>query len=753
MLEKIEKIEKKLEFPLAIKEKLDYSFDVAISGLYSISISARAKSAKQINSSDDEDLQVEIDERKFSKIPQGDKPQYKDIAPAFNGSKLKGLKKTVMFFMWLDAGLHIVSFFPDNSAFVENLNIKKFEDESNINLEINEQAEDGDRRSWFAFVFADLSIKEIAVSIIVKSRWFDRDDAQIKIDGEIKSYKNAGALHRFWYWAGSLLKGKEETADFKPNLSEGTHYIEINADRMPLLKNISFFLGDILPKGVIADTNHGITEIKFRSEPKRADNIICEIPVGGQIEILEEIVEGEYITNMGNIWHKALYEEKKGYIISTYVDIEGKTQKVIKEKIIQEAEKLKMDGNLMAAIAKAESHFKPYAVSEIGAKGIFQLMPIAIEQLRGKNMKDLYYDMSDSFDIDQNINGGMRYFKWLYKIYYKGDVDALKKSLAAYNWGIVYVPKNIPFDQIQLPESVKLYIKKVLQYAEEFKQKGFSVLGAIFSMLLVIVFVGIAANALQFLEHKLAVNNMVNANILSNSAILESDINKTNVAADAEEPNLSVPRAYLGKNDQIVFADNAGKIVGCLDKDRLNLIELFDVSDNVAEIQSEIYLKGDILEQPDGVFYFFATIGSACGSGGCGYKFYKYNLPADNLETLDDGGIFGSAPKLFLSPDSKAIIILSHSNAGVACVSAYLSVFNLEEGKNRLITEFEDGNFTENYIEKVGWISDAKMEFAVENYNCRALQDGKWIKKYVYDIIKGNLTLINEEFMSADISE
>src|SRR4030042_2575878 len=266
----------KLNFPLAIKEKLDYSFDADSSGSYAISITARVKSAGQINGSDDEDLQIKIDpapfrrnceaididniskfmettispkrcgvdERKFREIPAVDKPQYKDIAPAFNGSKLKGLKKTVIFFIWLEKGAHNVSLIPDNSALVEDVSIKKLGDGANINLEINEQAEDGDRRPWFSFIFVNLSIKKFSASIIAKSRWFDRDDAQIKIDGEIQQYKNANFLHRFWYWIGSLLKDKEEVAVFKPNLSKGLHYIEINADRMPTLKQVAINLGN-----------------------------------------------------------------------------------------------------------------------------------------------------------------------------------------------------------------------------------------------------------------------------------------------------------------------------------------------------------------------------------------------------------------------------------------------------------------------------------------------------------------------------
>lgn len=43
-----------INFPRTIKEQFDYLANIVVSGLYSISISARVKSAKQINSTDDE---------------------------------------------------------------------------------------------------------------------------------------------------------------------------------------------------------------------------------------------------------------------------------------------------------------------------------------------------------------------------------------------------------------------------------------------------------------------------------------------------------------------------------------------------------------------------------------------------------------------------------------------------------------------------------------------------------------------------
>jgi len=203
-----EKSNNNINFPKTIKEKLDYSVNVDATGLYSISISARVKSKKQTDTSDDEDLQIEIDGKKFREIPPVDKPQYKNIPPAFNGSKLKNLKKTVIFFIWLEKGLHTISLIPDipdRSGYIENIDIKKIEDIQKVKFAINEQAEDGNRRPWFTFVFVDLALKSITADVTVKWRGLDSDDVKLIINNKIKK-NNLSLFHRNWLWSTNILK-------------------------------------------------------------------------------------------------------------------------------------------------------------------------------------------------------------------------------------------------------------------------------------------------------------------------------------------------------------------------------------------------------------------------------------------------------------------------------------------------------------------------------------------------------------------
>jgi soluble lytic murein transglycosylase-like protein len=121
--------------------------------------------------------------------------------------------------------------------------------------------------------------------------------------------------------------------------------------------------------------------------------------------------------------------------------------------ITEFAKKYEVDFALIKAIIRAESGFNPYAISRKGAKGLMQLMPETALRMKVSNV----------FSPKDNIEGGVRYFKYLLSLF---DND-LRLSLAAYNAG-----ENVVSQLGTIPpyrETVD-YVRRVLNFYRSYKQ-------------------------------------------------------------------------------------------------------------------------------------------------------------------------------------------------------------------------------------------------------------------------------------------
>jgi soluble lytic murein transglycosylase-like protein len=85
------------------------------------------------------------------------------------------------------------------------------------------------------------------------------------------------------------------------------------------------------------------------------------------------------------------------------------------------AERHDVDRDLVHSMIRVESNYNPLAVSSKGALGLMQLVPSTARR----------FGVSDSFNPVENVEGGVRYIKYLLD-HYNGDH---RLALAAYNAG------------------------------------------------------------------------------------------------------------------------------------------------------------------------------------------------------------------------------------------------------------------------------------------------------------------------------
>jgi soluble lytic murein transglycosylase-like protein len=139
----------------------------------------------------------------------------------------------------------------------------------------------------------------------------------------------------------------------------------------------------------------------------------------------------------------------------TFQSISGKkAERLFHPIIIQAANRYDVDPLLVKAIIMAESSYNTNAVSKVGARGLMQLMPGTAREL----------GVVDSFNPEQNINGGVKYFKKLLNRF-DGDIEL---ALAAYNAGSRYVRQ---YQGVPPFKATQYYIKKVCTYYDTYKTK------------------------------------------------------------------------------------------------------------------------------------------------------------------------------------------------------------------------------------------------------------------------------------------
>jgi soluble lytic murein transglycosylase-like protein len=105
-----------------------------------------------------------------------------------------------------------------------------------------------------------------------------------------------------------------------------------------------------------------------------------------------------------------------------------------------------VEDSLVHSVIRAESNYNPHAVSPKGAQGIMQLIPSTARR----------FGVTNTFDVHENVLGGVKYLKFLLD-YYQNDYV---RAIAAYNAGEAAVDK---YNGIPPYNETRDYVSRVAQ--------------------------------------------------------------------------------------------------------------------------------------------------------------------------------------------------------------------------------------------------------------------------------------------------
>lgn len=454
-----------------------------------------------------------------------------------------------------------------------------------------------------------------------------------------------------------------------------------------------------------ADIDSKINSANLRKEANDKSNIVKEIPNHASVVIIKEAVMGSRPRGyLSDLWHEVLYQGDKGFIHSALVEISGQERNKIVEAIKTKAREFEIDEKLALNLGHCESKWLPFAHSETDNKGIYQLGADAIQDINKKYGGRIL----DAHDPYQNIDGGLRYLRFLLKRY-AGLTDYLTRVIVAWSVGYPNVPTDGSF-------SLKNYTDSQTHQLIgcTLKEKRGEKILLYLKFLIVFIFIGWASSFLTFPADNISFCSLVDA---AEGEIVIYDRNCKKIYSLTAD-------SFLAGQSEFWLSDS--------EKANLNL-----------------YLGDSILRDKKDSLYFLVTASGFCGSGGCSYTLYEYDVNA-KLITLASN--IRGATDMLLSPDEKALAVTSIFYGGACHPGSTARIINLLTGDNKVI-KFNDPELVSDYIEKMEWLSAEEVKFTtVHTGGCDPSVSIFREKEFIYNIEDGIIKsrLIKEENILRD---
>ncbi len=147
------------------------------------------------------------------------------------------------------------------------------------------------------------------------------------------------------------------------------------------------------------------------------DTVILVLPGGGEVRAHKDLIVEILPEEVPRAYDRELARELLA--LSPAAARTTLSESSIRRLVDTVAARVGVDSRLAHAVVRAESNYRPLAVSPKGAMGLMQLMPTLAAS----------YELADPFDAESNLETGLRHLR---RLLVKYDV---RRALAAYNAG------------------------------------------------------------------------------------------------------------------------------------------------------------------------------------------------------------------------------------------------------------------------------------------------------------------------------